>query len=572
MNKVVCLDFDGVIIHSSEVQRCAFSESYHWATGKTANEELLQNFFSHSGDSLENIFNKMHLPLEMIGTYRQVSIARSDKVKLHPGMKELLAELRNQDILCALCTGKDRERTIIILKNLKIYDYFNEIICSDDVVNPKPNPESLNILMKRFDVSKDHIVMIGDANNDIKCAKSAGVTSIGVTWGDVPRDLLLQDNPDYVADQVSELKTAIESALDILIRKKMIFNDFVVAEDVCNMKCEYCLTQTSQFKKEHEVEGAQTRKLSELTYQEGSQFKQRIDNIQDKLLSDLDIAVLKISGGEIMMLPKIEEYILLQAKKYKMVQVLTNGVLLKEEQLIRFKNQKNICLQISLDHNTMEGNSYRTKDEKILNRILNNIDLAHSIGISVEINCVLTDKNTKILDSFLEYLLKYDKGVIVYPFPVRGLERSKYYMKEEQIASIQNILDHYERYQNILAPKSYMKYLLDFLKTGKRKVRCYLPKIAVGVFDDGTITPCPNYWFNSLGCVLDEKQEATGKVGSDFIYDVLCGERNRFKECTSCFTPWETFNLYKEGVLTVEELTKAPSYCFDGVADYIKNI
>ena len=44
--KVVCFDFDGVVIHSSEVQRYAFSESYYQVMGEVAGEEKIQEFFS----------------------------------------------------------------------------------------------------------------------------------------------------------------------------------------------------------------------------------------------------------------------------------------------------------------------------------------------------------------------------------------------------------------------------------------------------------------------------------------------------------------------------------------------
>jgi len=572
VNKVVCFDFDGVIISSSKVQRHAFNESYHEIMGKNADDVLIEEFFNNSGDSLSNIFTKMKLPFEMIGSYRRISIERSDKIQLHKGMKELLAYLNEKGIKCGLCTGKDRERTLMILENMGLSDYFSAVVCSDDVSHPKPNPESLFVLMEKLDADKNFVVMVGDANNDIKCAKSAGIPSIGVTWGDVKREMLLQDFPDYVTDKVSDLKTSIENILEISLKSKYLFNDFVVAEDKCNMQCEYCLTQTSQFKKEHDESNLGVKKLSDLTYKEGTEFQKKMDAIQENLLEGIDVAILKISGGEILILPQILDYILKQAKVYKGVQVLTNGVLLNEQILRKFKEAENICLQISLDHHTMEGNSYRTKKEVVLKRVLDNIDLAYEIGVPVEINCVLTDKNTGILSSFLEYLLKYEEGVIVYPFPVRGSERNSYYMKDEQIVEIQNIIENYHKYEKVLAPRVYMEYILDFLKTGKRKINCYLPYMAVGVFEDGTVTPCPNYWFTSLGSLLEDKQKVVNKIGKNYIYEVLTCNKNPFKQCKTCFTPWETFNLYVEGIMSYEELTKSPSYRFPGVKEYIKSI
>ncbi|MBD5534772.1 MAG: HAD-IA family hydrolase [Lachnospiraceae bacterium] len=572
MNKTVCFDFDGVIISSIEVQRCAFKESYHQATGKYADEKLLKEFFHNSGDSLKNIFQKMELPLEMIEPYRKISIDQMDKIRVFEGMRELLEKLKRNGILCGLCTGKDRTRTLMILDILKLDQYFTSVVCSDDVSKAKPDPESLFTLMKNLNADPDNVVMVGDANNDVKCARSAKVPVIGVSWGDVEREVLLQDKPDYLADTVSELDNYIGKLLKIKEKKKFLFEDLVVVEDLCNMRCEYCLTQTSQFKKESNEEERTRNKLSCCSYVEGSDFKYKLDTIQENILEEIDIAILKISGGEILLLPEIHQYILNQAKRFKGVQVLTNGVLLNEQILMDYKEANNICLQISLDHHTMEGNSYRTKKESVLERILYNIDLANKYGVPVEINCVLTDKNTGILKSFLDYLNRYDKGVIVFPFPVRGSERKRYYMKKEQIVTIEEIINCYDVYKNILAPKEYMKYLLEFLKTGKRKTDCSLPYMAVGVFEDGTVTPCPNYWFTSLGSILEDKHGVAEKVGEEKIYHILTCDKNPLKECHSCFTPWEIFNLYVEGILTYEELLKSPSYSFEGMEEYIKSV
>lgn len=570
--KIVCFDFDGVIISSAEVQRCAFNESYQQVTGKCAEEKLLQEFFHNSGDSLKNIFEKMRLPLEMIEHYRKVSIDQMDKIRVFDGMRELLEKLKQNDILCGLCTGKDRKRTMMILDKLELAQYFTSVVCSDDVSKAKPDPESLFTLMKNMNATPDNVVMVGDANNDVKCARGAKVPVISVSWGDVEREVLLQENPDYLADTVAELEEYIEKLLKLGKKKKYMFEDLVVAEDLCNMRCEYCLTQTSQFKKESNERERDRNKLSCCFYVEGSDFKYKLDTIQENILDEVDIAILKISGGEILLLPEIHQYILNQAKRFKGVQVLTNGVLLNEQILKDYKEASNICLQISLDHHTLEGNSYRTKTESVLERILNNIDLANKYEIPVEINCVLTDKNTGILKSFLDYLNRYDKGVVIFPFPVRGSERKHFYMKKGQIVAIEEIIECYDDYRNILAPKEYMKYLLEFLKTGKRKTDCSLPYMAVGVFEDGTVTPCPNYWFTSLGSILEDKHSVIKKVGEEKIYHILTCDRNPLKECHSCFTPWELFNLYVEGVVTYEDLMKSPSYNFEGMEAYIKEV
>jgi 3-dehydroquinate dehydratase type II len=203
--KAVCFDFDGVIIDSIEVQKEAFIRSYRKVVGND-NLPSVEEFFSHSGESLANIFRKMNLPQQMIEPYREISMELVDSIRIHDGMVQLLQQLKQQGIKCGLCTGKDRERTVIILKKLKLYQFFDAIVCSDEVKEAKPNPESLLKLMGLLGVNHKQAIMIGDSHNDIECAKSAFMPSIGVTWGEVDSNPLIQSKPDYLASTIQQLQ------------------------------------------------------------------------------------------------------------------------------------------------------------------------------------------------------------------------------------------------------------------------------------------------------------------------------------------------------------------------------
>lgn len=205
MRKAVIFDFDGVVINSTEVQRQAFFESYKIAVGDGGIPSF-EEFLSHSGDSLPNIFNKMNLPLEMVLPYREISRRKITEIKVYDGMRELLAELKGNKYKCGLCTGKDRARTLEILDNTDLFKYFDTLVCSDDVCNPKPHPESLALCLEKLSTTRENSIMIGDARNDILCAKSAGVKSIAVTWGDTDVKDLKKERPDYIVNSIEELK------------------------------------------------------------------------------------------------------------------------------------------------------------------------------------------------------------------------------------------------------------------------------------------------------------------------------------------------------------------------------
>lgn len=211
MRKGVIFDFDGVIIDSFKVQKKALMESYKMVVGE--GKPSLEEFFSYSGDSIENIFRQMHLPLTMVEPYKKISRENLDGIVVFDGIFELLVHLTERGYKIGLCTGKNRERTVEILDYLELSQYFNTVVCSDDVEHPKPAPDSLEASIRCLGLDKNNAVMVGDAPNDIQCANNLDVKSIAVTWGEISRERLEEEQPDCIIDNVSELENAIELLL-----------------------------------------------------------------------------------------------------------------------------------------------------------------------------------------------------------------------------------------------------------------------------------------------------------------------------------------------------------------------
>lgn len=207
MFKNIIFDFDGVIINSHDVQVKALTESYHTIVGNGV--PPYDKFFLFSGNSLMNIFTQLGLPLEMIPIYQKVSRENIGLIKIHDGMIDFLQKLNEKGYVCSLCTGKERNRTIEILKYFNIEHLFKIVICSDDVIHPKPHPESLYLIMNELGIAQSDTVMIGDGINDIIAAKNAGIYSIAVTWGDVSKVELQKWNSKYIANNIEELSSIV---------------------------------------------------------------------------------------------------------------------------------------------------------------------------------------------------------------------------------------------------------------------------------------------------------------------------------------------------------------------------
>lgn len=200
----IIFDFDGVILNSLKVQQKALFQSFR-EVYKHEKYPSFKEFLSYSGDSIENIFTKMNLSLNMISKYREVSRNSIDELEIFQGIEKLLEDIQKLDFRCGLCTGKDKERTHEILEYFGLKKYFHVIICSDEVENPKPHPDGIIHILNKLDANIDNTVMIGDAENDILAAKGASIPSIGVTWGSSNRQELEQYYPQYIVDSIEEL-------------------------------------------------------------------------------------------------------------------------------------------------------------------------------------------------------------------------------------------------------------------------------------------------------------------------------------------------------------------------------
>ncbi len=203
--EAIFFDFDGVIIDSEPVMRIAFAEAYRIHYGEDS-ECPIEEYLKHTGHSFPRIMQKMGLTTELFEDFRRVSINNMDKIKLFPGIIDVIINCKKNDQKLALITGKDSARTIQILKKFELYQYFDLLICSDMVKNPKPNPESIYRALNYFNIKSNQAIMIGDSLYDIVCAQRASVSTIAVLWGVEKNQSLFEGiGADHIVQVPNEL-------------------------------------------------------------------------------------------------------------------------------------------------------------------------------------------------------------------------------------------------------------------------------------------------------------------------------------------------------------------------------
>lgn len=82
-----------------------------------------------------------------------------------------------------MATNKVRAATMKLFREREMLEYFDYIICADDVTKMKPDPECIFTVLDHFGLKPEDAVLVGDTPTDVLTARNAGVDTIGVTYG-----------------------------------------------------------------------------------------------------------------------------------------------------------------------------------------------------------------------------------------------------------------------------------------------------------------------------------------------------------------------------------------------------
>ncbi len=127
-----------------------------------------------------------------------------DQAFLYPGVSEILDFFRWKPKV--IITNKRYHFTRKITDAFNITGCFEEIIGMDSTPYRKPDARILAPLFTRFDVLPAHVLIVGDGKNDILLAENTGAVSCAMVNGFTPRETLLCLKPDFVCENMLELK------------------------------------------------------------------------------------------------------------------------------------------------------------------------------------------------------------------------------------------------------------------------------------------------------------------------------------------------------------------------------
>ena len=131
--------------------------------------------------------------------------------KDHPGLVvpfpealNSIRKIRAAGKKTAVITSRTRESALDNLNVTGVGLLMDFVVTKEDVPNPKPFPDAVNMAIHHFRIEPVDAWMVGDKDVDVKAGKAAGTKTIGVTNGDIDQELI-DSKPDHLVENISNV-------------------------------------------------------------------------------------------------------------------------------------------------------------------------------------------------------------------------------------------------------------------------------------------------------------------------------------------------------------------------------
>ena len=211
--KLAIFDLDGTILDTLEdlADAMNYALGEHGYPGRTIEEvrrfvgngirKLIERAVP-AGLAKEEI-DRVH---ETFSAYYQQHCA--DKTRPYEGVPPLLERLRAAGCLTAVVSNK-ADAAVQPLCRRYYNGLFDYTVGERTGIRRKPDPDSVQEVLRRLQVEAADAVYIGDSEVDIQTAKNAGLDSIIVTWGFRDRDYLESQGGRRFVDRPEEIEQII---------------------------------------------------------------------------------------------------------------------------------------------------------------------------------------------------------------------------------------------------------------------------------------------------------------------------------------------------------------------------
>ncbi|MBU1170445.1 MAG: HAD family hydrolase [Proteobacteria bacterium] len=175
MVKVVVFDCDGVMFDTENANRMYYNTILlHFKRPPLSQDQFVYVHMSTVKEAIAFLFNDREDLTDVFDFCKTMSYdPLIPHMRIEPNLMPLLSGLKSH-YKTAIATNRSNTMPAV-LNHFKLDPFFDMVVTSLDVENPKPHPEQLIKIMNHFHAKPDEILYIGDSKTDEQAANKARV-------------------------------------------------------------------------------------------------------------------------------------------------------------------------------------------------------------------------------------------------------------------------------------------------------------------------------------------------------------------------------------------------------------
>lgn len=207
--QLIIFDLDGTILDTLEDLKCSLNAALKKNKLPERSFEEVRRFVGNGigmlirravpSDANDNTIRQVHADFT---THYKVHSA--DHTRPYDGITALMEQLHAAGRKIAVISNK-ADYAVQDLCQHYFPDLIDIAVGEKEGVRRKPEPDSVNEVIRLLSIPKKSVVYIGDSEVDIQTAKNAGIDAVIVEWGFRDRDFLIEQGASVLVKTPAEL-------------------------------------------------------------------------------------------------------------------------------------------------------------------------------------------------------------------------------------------------------------------------------------------------------------------------------------------------------------------------------
>ncbi len=190
-NRALLFDLDGTLCDTLPLIYDAFRDVLLRHTGRRYEDAEIRPLFGPPEEGVVRRVLSGPAADEALRQYLDLYQERHARhVSVFPERGRDLAALRAAGMSLGIVTSKGIGTARISLKETGLDGLFDIVLTGSVGFKPKPAPDGIHLALRALGVEPGRAAYVGDTLADIKAARAAGCTAVGVLWQDHPDERL----------------------------------------------------------------------------------------------------------------------------------------------------------------------------------------------------------------------------------------------------------------------------------------------------------------------------------------------------------------------------------------------